>query len=312
MVQKTAREKHDQSVAPPPGLALPPGLSAPSSLSRKKAIRRLVGDELAAAGFPPGLAMPPGLALPPGLETIAEDVATSDSTTAGESTPASPAESSESEESSEEKHQVQLSGLPIDILSDIMFRAVLQQAQLNGHYSKFTTSPGKPLGKAVVTLVSQSAADWCICHFHGRVWADGVPVNAHLLAKRGAPEATSADISPEEPWLEAWFQEACSLEGLGDFGKEELGEVWFPEAVEQYPPAKQDQRPSSSFSAEAPAFALGSSLPGGLSAKAPAFVPGKKSMAPDQRVTNSSDVSTVDGESESDEEKVVVIEVAAC
>merc|ERR1719183_1962410 len=84
-------------------------------------------------------------------------------------------------ETSEEMHRVQLTGLPNEILSDLMFQAVLQQAQLSGSYSSFTTSPGKPCGEAFVNMVSESAAEWCIQHFHGRSWAtDGTPVSARL------------------------------------------------------------------------------------------------------------------------------------
>jgi len=312
MVRKTYRVKHEQvssEVAPPPGLAPPPGNSAPAPSSRNKVVRRLVDAELASAGFPPGLPIPAGLAAPPGLETIAEDVATSDSTTAGESTPPSPTSCEKSSfgtmesEVSEEMHRVQLIGLPNQILSDPMFQAVLQQAQLNGQYTSFTTRPGKPYGEALVNLVSHSAAEWCAYHFHSRVWtADGVPVEAKLLDESSAEqEATVADPSADEAWLETWFIEACAMKGVAELGEAELGEVWFPEAT--------PQRPSASFSADAPAF-MPSSV--GLSAEARVFVPGKKSLALDQRCTNNSDVSTVDGESESDEDKAAVIEVIAC
>ena len=39
----------------------------------------------------------------------------------------------------------------------LLLKAVLQQAQLNGSYSTFSTSPGKACGTAVVNLINASA-----------------------------------------------------------------------------------------------------------------------------------------------------------
>jgi len=276
--------KHQQvseDLAGPPGLALPPGLSAPSGSARKKAAKRLADLELAAAGYPPGLSPPPG------LETIDEDVAHSDSTTVdGNSTEftESPAGARESAWDDSEMYQVQLSGLPNEILSDIMFKAVLQQAQLNGSYSSFSTSPGKACGTAVVNLISASAAEWAVVHFHGRVWADDRCVTAYLVPK----------IQSEE---EAWFQSCADMEFDGISFQSFVAEV---------------EVPSTGFSADSPAFVPSQATPNAMSAEAAVFVPGQKSMALDQKFANGSDVSTsVDGESESDEEKVAVEVVAA-
>jgi hypothetical protein len=191
-------------------------------------------------------------------------------------------------------HQVQLVGLPNEILSDMMFRAVLQQAQLNGSYSSFTTSPGKnlPWGEAVIDLVSDSAAQWCCYHFHGRSWmADGTEVIATLLTPSSFEQ--DAALEPlaqfDETWLEslamesAWFQSACAMESLAMEG----------------------------LSFDSLAYSSSCAAAGGLSAEAPVFVPGMKSMGVDNSLANNSDVSTVDGESESDEDKVAV-EVVAC
>lgn len=293
----------------PPGLAPPPGLPAPARSTRKKAARRH-SDELAAAGCPPGLT------LPPGLETIAEDVVTSDSTTVGDTSPPpspmfakSSAGALESNlesvtyttQVSGEIHQVQLTGLPNEILNDQMLRAVLQQAQLNGCYSSFTTSHGKSCGEALIELVSQPAAEWCVQHFHGRRWAaNDTLVSAYLLTPSSTEhQCESPDQQlPEEFWLEAWFHDAC-----------ELGEEISVNAASF--PHIDTQRLSAGLSAGAPAFVPSYVASGGLSAEAPVFVPGQKSTSFDQKSTNTSDASTVDEEeSESDDEKVAV-EVAA-
>jgi len=110
-------------------------------------------------------------------------------------------------------------------------------------------------------------------------------------AVRGRPEnlvAPSMEVSTgtcEEPWLEAWFDQACAPD-ITQFYDAEL-------ALFQ------------GFSADAPAFIPSSAGADsvGLSAEALVFVPGDKSVALDQKFTSTSDVSTVDGESEPDSEK---------
>lgn len=298
MVNKAWRSRHQVSeeLEPPPGLpaptklAPPPGLPAPST-SRKKASKKRHADaglDLAAAGCPPGLS------LPPGLETINEDVANSESTASGES-PVYLDSSADASQASEEMHQVQLTGLPNQILSDMMMEAVLQQAQLNGCYTSFTTSPGKSCGEVVINMVSAEAAEWCAQHFHGRSWsADGTVVSACLL-NQNTTEAEISDV-PERAWLEAWFQEACAMEGYGKLDEEIF-----------QPVDAMLEMPASGFPVDAPAFLPTPMTFGGFSAEAPVFVPGQKSM---EKFSNNSECSTVDGESESDEDKAAA-EVAA-
>jgi len=303
MVHKAPRTKKQQQVVdtiePPPGLAPPPGLPVLSGSARKKAAKRLADSDLAGC--------PPGLSLPPGLEPIAEDAATSESTAAGDdSSTASPAYGSE------EMHQVQLTGLPNEILSDMMFQAVLQQAQLGGAYANFSTTRGKRFGKALINFTSEFAAEWCVQHFHGRSWAaDGTVVNACLLSSSRSEKEANGEPLPDSIWLEAWFQEACAMENLGEF--EDFHLAASAPAFQAF--GSDTDRPSVGFSFDTPAFVptgiSASGLCGGLSAEAPAFVPGQKSMALDRKFANGSDVSTVDGESESDEEKVAAVEVAA-
>jgi len=114
------------------------------------------------------------------------------------------------------------------------------------------------------------------------------------------------------------------MDGLANLGEAELGEVWFPEAKasaskfgygvgdepEKHPPLAETSIADAllqTLSADAPAFVPGSALAlGGLSAEAPVSrKSSKKSLTLDQRYTNNSDVSTIDGESESDEDKAV-------
>jgi hypothetical protein len=230
------------------------------------------------------------------LETISEDVANSDSTTSGDS-PAYLESSADASQASEEMHQVQLTGLPNQILSDMMMEAVLQQAQLNGCYTSFTTTPGpgKSCGEVVINMVSAEAAEWCAQHFHGRSWsADGTVVSACLL-NQNITEAEMNDV-PERAWLEAWFQEACAMEGYGKLDEETF-----------QPVDSTLEMPSSGFSVDTPAYLPLPMSFGGFSAEAPVFVPGQKSL---EKLSNNSECSTVDGESESDEDKAA-IEVAA-
>lgn len=269
----------------------------PLALAAKRcsvqATRRLATAELSAAGFPPGLALPPGLEY---LETIVEDAATSDeSTTSGEgdsqsSLPSKETGSASVRLSEDIRHQVHLTGLPREILSDKMFRVVLQQAQLTGSYTSFTTSKGEKCGEAIINMVSESAAEWCAQHFRGRSWvSDSLRVEARVLsAGDGEPKAMAIALSEEEAWLEVWFREA-SVQG----------------AQLDDPFEIHVERPSTSLPVDGLAsIAVSTTL---LSAEAPVFVPGKKGMVIDKRFTaNNSDVSTVDGESESDEEKVAI------
>jgi hypothetical protein len=281
----------------PPGLEAPPGLPAPSSAARKSL----------------ELALPPGLA-PPGLETIAED-ADSESTAADESSPPSSVGATESNLDSEGP-QVRVTGLPNEILSNLMFSAALQQAGCKGLYASFTTVLGAKFGEALIKMVDESSAQWIAHHFHGRCWAaDGRLVEAHVLSKSKAEpeadipctaEANDASEGSEEAWLEAWFQEAAQKDMSAfveaefaffqaqNFGYGLWGEV--------------ERRLSEELCADVstlqPSCAGASS--GRLSAEAPEFTPGKQSIVLDQKCTNTSDVSTVDGESESDEDKIVI------
>merc|ERR1719440_426252 len=97
--------------------------------------------------------------------------------------------------------------------------------------------------------------------------------------------------------------ETLAMDSLGDFNEELAAAAAFQAF------GAEGERPSG-FDIDAPAFVPTCAASGGLSAEAPVFVPGQKSMALDQKFTNNSDVSTVDGESESDEEKAAVVVTA--
>jgi len=202
-------------------------------------------------------------------------------------------------------HQVQLVGLPNEILNDDMFPAVLQQAQLKGSYTGFSLTPGteKPWGEAVINLVSHSCAEWCAYHFHGCSWmADGTEVSAQLLQPENFDHEVALEAMPmlDETWLEAWYPDACAMEqllmeGMGDeFEAPVLGHEF------EAPVLGLEAEPPQDVSLDS--LALVPASTGQLSAEAPVFVPGQKSMAFDQGMPNNSDVSTEDG-SESEEEK---------
>lgn len=349
MVHTAPRTKQQAAEATPlvPGIAPPPGLRPPglSASACKKAIRKLEAELFA----------------PPGLETIAED---DDSESTADGT--SPTISDGAAESiiDSETPQVRVVGLPNELLSDLMFQAVLQQAHLKGLHTGFLTRHGDRCGEAVINFVDESAAEWCVQHFHGRRWAaDGRPVEAHLLTRgKAAHEAgpftvgqlvefvglvsrddlngvcgiitswdaaagrwtvvlssgepvqarpanlvassteAAANDTSEEPWLEAWFHEACDQD-ISQFGDAQLD--LFQGQNYGCGLGGDVERHFEGFSADAPAFVPSSAGAdsGGLSAEALVFVPGEKSVALDQKFTSTSEVSTLDGESESDSEK---------
>lgn len=325
-------------IEPPPGLP-PPGLTASA---RKKAIKKLAEAELTA---------------PPGLETIAEDD-DAESTAADGTSPPSSVGAAESVMDSE-MPRVRLTGLPNELLSDLIFQAVLQQGHLKGVYTSFTTRRGDRCGEATVNFLTESAAEWCVHHFHGCCWAaDGTPVEALLLSRgkaiheagpfavgqlvemvglvsradlnglsgtltawdaavgrwtvilssgeavRGRPEnlvsfsmEAVANDTLEEPWLEAWFQQACAHD-MSQFGDAEL--ALLQDQNFGCDPDRDVERPFQGFSADAAAFVPSSAGAdsAGLPTEALVLVPGD-----DQKFTSTSDVSTVDDESESDSEQ---------
>jgi hypothetical protein len=215
-----------------------------------------------------------------------------------------------------EMHQVQLTGLPNEILSDMMFEAVLQQAHLNGAYVSYTTCLGKHHGEAVVNLNSASAAEWCAHHFHDRSWmADGTAVVAQLLPSSAPEQEALADDLSTEVWEQADEFDYGAWNFSADaavFDPSQFQEVHGTSGAFEYDCnfGVELERPlPGGFSVDAPAFVPTPVAPARLSAKAPVFVPGKSG----DKSTNNSDVSTVDGESESDEEKEgAAIEAAAC
>jgi len=247
---------------------------------------------------PPGLEdkeddRPPGLEdPPPGLEAIAVDMASSKSKIVA------PATWNSSTNLSGVMHQVQLIGLPNELLSEPAFQAVLEQAQLEGFYSGVTLSQGKLWGEAVIDLTDEFAVGWCVQHFHGRSWAaDGTPVSACILAREDLVEEVHDES--DESWLEAWYKEACRF-GLGLHSEDANASV----AAEVFP-LTAEESPPSVLSADAPTLVTKLLPPSELSANAPIFVPGEKIIDIGEKIP-ASDVSTVDAESECDEIKAVL------
>jgi hypothetical protein len=313
--QVKASQKASEAISLPPGLAPPPGLPTPSASQRKKGERyakQLAGHESAQP-----------LVRPPGLESIAEDAimpikvdATEDDETSSSvspmyiessiSTPESTLDTLEAIPS--EIYQVQLLGLPNEILCDAMFEVVLQQARLNGHYSGYRTTPGESTGEAVVDITNESAAEWCLQHFRSCSWGvGGTMLGAEIISKPSSEQVGELF----EEFLFAGFQPGPLFqEGKLD------GELDESDGVESALYTDNERLtglsshalpfvPGARLSAEAPEFVM-SAMTGGLSAGAQEFVPGQlteKIVALSSKFANTSDVSTVDGDSEVDSEK---------
>lgn len=96
-------------------------------------------------------------------------------------------EAAQSQEATISGHQVLVSGMPNNLLSDMMIDAILQQSGMSDDAIKgFKASPGKHVsgpkadGQLLITLSSADWAQWCACHFHGRAWGSAV-VSAEVL-----------------------------------------------------------------------------------------------------------------------------------
>lgn len=96
-------------------------------------------------------------------------------------------EAAQSQEATLSGHQVLVSGMPNNLLSDMMIDAILQQSGMSDDAIKgFKASPGnhpsgpKADGQLLITLTSADWARCCACHFHGRAWGSAV-VSAEVL-----------------------------------------------------------------------------------------------------------------------------------
>jgi len=327
--QAKPTQQASDALSLPPGLAPPPGLPAPTAASRRKAAKQLAGID----------ALQPSLVRPPGLESIAEDpiISTKTDEDAETSSTTSPmyVESSTGgtsidnlisgrtgeEDMLSEMYQVQLSGLPNEILCGAMFEVVLQQARLNGYYSSYTTTLGESSGEALIYLPTESAAEWCLYHFRSCSWGLGGTMLAAEIVSRPTCEQVGelfedglfedglfdqlASFSP------SLFQEGDHLEVVGDesdgtdvplYADSERQSARLSSDAPAFVPGSA---PLARLSIEAPEFVM-SAMVGGLSAEAHEFVPGQlteKLVALSSKLANTSDVSTVDGDSEAESEK---------
>jgi len=233
--------------------------------------------------FPPGLAPPPGLEAPPGKKAAIGGAGHSWSLGINDSTVQNSPQKSAMSFSTGDKWLVYFDGLPNDLLTDVMFEAVLQQAGLQSAVVTFTTKTGERCGTATVTFSSLAAAERCAKHFHGCKWGTSV-------------EAVSARIEMEEG----------SCNGYPTTQASSLNFDWCAMAI-------------TGMSAQAPAFeselkSRHTDAVKGLSAAAPIFVPGgaqpraegasrKGVSATVEKLAVSSDTSTEVGESELEEDK---------
>jgi hypothetical protein len=105
-------------------------------------------------------------------------------------------EAAKTKDDSKPAHQVLVSGLPNELLSEMMFTAILQQSGMDAVVRSFKSCPGskQPIGQVLVSLDTAYAADWCCYHFHHRQWG-GSQVTAEIIstwddtASRTAPGA---------------------------------------------------------------------------------------------------------------------------
>mmetsp|Transcript_148083 Transcript_148083/g.258335 ORF Transcript_148083/g.258335 Transcript_148083/m.258335 type:complete len:308 (+) Transcript_148083:133-1056(+) len=280
-------------VEPPPGLEHLAGVAAVSNRKAEQQRRRPRGQETRSEKWKKkqsekiekSVPRPPGLEFPPGLEEPLESSTTASNNSSN--SPSSPMyiKSSLMAPESLPVHRVQISGLPNAILSHLMLEAVLQQAQLSTYVVTFTTKPGKVSGEAVVTLVSEEAAECCVQHFQGCHWdASGAAVCARYL-----PPAGSKVAVPAHNKIVAALATSRGMSA---------------EAAEFQPLQVGSASQKTDLSVDAPIF-----MPGALTssmfeapmlcAEAPAFIPKKNFVT-------SSDVSTEDLGSESDEDKECV------
>ena len=109
--------------------------------------------------------------------------------------------------------------------------------------------------------------------------ADGTEVSAQLLQPENFDHEVALEAMPmlDETWLEAWYPDACAMEqllmeGMGDeFEAPVLGHEF------EAPVLGLEAEPPQDVSLDS--LALVSASTGQLSAEAPVFVPGQKSMA---------------------------------
>jgi hypothetical protein len=78
--------------------------------------------------------------------------------------------------------KVLLTGLPAEMMSDIMMEAMLQQSGVDSAVINFNTRMGSMSGEAVVKLKDRNAAQKCARHFDGRRWGRAMsPVSARIV-----------------------------------------------------------------------------------------------------------------------------------
>jgi hypothetical protein len=210
-----------------------------------------------------------------------------------------------------EMYQVQLTGLPNEILCGAMFEVVLQQARLNGFYSSYTTTPGRSSGEAVVSLPTEEVADWCVYHFRSCSWGvGGTMLGAELISRPSSEQVSEIFDSLAAFPAGPLFQEGDALD-TSLIASDAIEASLYADSDRQAARLSSDAPafvPGSTvarFSAEAPEFVMPLML-GGLSAGAHEFIPGQlteKLMALSSKLANNSDVSTVDGDSDRDSEK---------
>jgi len=227
--------------------------------------------------------------------------------------------------------EVVLSGLPNIILSDIMFTAVIEQAECLDALVSFSTWTGKPCGGASVFLSCADAAGRCVKHFRGCEWdKSGIAVDAQIQSVPVAhcDAGLRADARPFEPAVvncmaahseacdevvpeflpvHALAQEACSWTELcSNFLKLD---TW------QCTPADELRAHASLFEPQNLAV-VDSSLSrveGNVPVDLPAFVrvtTGTYSEEKMARCSGSSDASTDAGDSEADDDRYIPVKVS--
>mmetsp|Transcript_60140 Transcript_60140/g.143336 ORF Transcript_60140/g.143336 Transcript_60140/m.143336 type:complete len:347 (-) Transcript_60140:210-1250(-) len=306
----------------------PPGLQEDSLRS-----------ELDCAGvLPPGLELPPGLKIPAGLcekniLKVLDDVKGCKSleTSSGFHTAAACEDFTQSQLPAVE---VCVTGLPNDILSDVMFEAVMQQAGLEGGVADYLTRPGDKSGEAIIRIYHPGAVDRCLNHFNGCQWLSGIKVSAEVVEY--SPQSQLEASVPELPYqIHDRASEVSPLgslwQGIGQAAPApakapssllaDLGEPQKILPVSTYndlgAPAKIEISSMSTRKAAQIAKATkmppSKSLSGQLSAEAPAFVPSSGSVQDrsDRRQGKqlggqhaNSEISTEIGESEGEDREV--------
>jgi hypothetical protein len=142
-------------------------------------------------------------------------------------------------------YELQISGLPNKLLTEVMLEAVLEQAGVDDDVISIVPRTGKPSGHALVTLSSFEMVERCVRHFNGRQWdPSGAMVRVEIKSvTQGLPEAleqkAATNISAKAPSfeLESSFKAEFSADAPAFVPRNKVISATEDEAAEEDTPA---------------------------------------------------------------------------